>query len=365
MKIAHVDAKTLGGRIKQAREDLDITQEHLANRAGIDRTAVLRIEKGERKVSAVELVSLAEVLATPLAWFVRDPLPMVVSRRSDASPAHEVTALMDRHLELLAGDVAGLLESGVITAVPDRPQWRTPQSHPEAEATASQVRAHLGVGVDPVLGLPEIAERLGLYSCSLGLGEGGADGAMVEVSSNAAVAVIDGDTRIGRRRMSLAHELGHWLFGDPFDSVASDAERMINSFAAHFLAPRAGVNGLWLKHHNDVVRDKAIRVAATFRMSWSAVIFHLRNLNLINEDEYRHLEGRNPKTGEFAKLGLTLDTDELGPPSLSPVLTAAIVAAYIDRRMTAGRAVELLRGALVEDDLPDRREESAEDFASL
>lgn len=361
-----MDAKTLGGRIKQAREDLDITQEHLANGAGIERTALTRIEKGARKVSAVELVGLAEVLATPLAWFVRDPLPMVVSRRSDAGPNHEVTALMDRHLELFAGDVAGLLESGVITTVPVRPQWRTPQSHPEAETTAGQVRAHLGVGADPLLELPGIAERLGLFSCALRLGQSGADGAMVEVSSGAAVAVIDGDTRLGRRRMSLAHELGHWLFGDPFDTDASNAERMINSFAAHFLAPRAGVDGIWRKYRNDAVRDKAIRVAAMFRMSWSAVIFHLRNLNFLVEDEYRALdEGRNPVAGEFAKLGLTLDTDELRPPSLSPALTAAIVEAYIDRKMTAGRAVELLRGALAEDDLPERRKETAEDFASL
>lgn len=140
---------------------------------------------------------------------------------------------------------------------------------------------------------------------------------------------------------------------------------MINSFAAHFLAPRAGVDAIWSKYRNEVVRDKAIRVAATFRMSWSAVIFHLRNLNFISEDGYRTLDGRNPKIGEFAKLGLAFDTDELRPPSLSPGLTAAIVEAYIDRRMTAGRAVELLRGALVEEDLPDRRKETAEDFASL
>ncbi|WP_186626569.1 helix-turn-helix domain-containing protein [Rhodococcus sp. BP22] len=360
-----MDTKTLGGRIKQAREDLNFTQDHLANRAGIDRTALTRIEKGDRKVSAVELVKLADVLATPLAWFVRDPLPMVVSRRSDAGPAHEVTALMDRQLELFAGDVASLLDSGVITAAADRPQWRTPKTHPEAENIARQVRAHLGVGTDPLLGLPGIAERLGLFSCSLGLGEGGADGAMVEVADHVAVAVVDGDTKIGRRRMSLAHELGHWLFGDAFDSGVGDAERMINSFAAHLLAPRAGINRIWREHPGDTVRDKAVRVASTFGMSWSAVIFHLRNLNFIDQDEYRTLEGRNPVNGEFAKLGLTLSTDELRPPSLSPALTAAIMAAYIDRRMTGPRAVELLRDALTEEDLPERREETAEDFASL
>lgn len=364
-KIAHMDTKTLGGRIKLAREDLDFSQDHLAKRAGIDRTALIRIEKGDRKVSAVELVRLADILATPLAWFVRDPLPMVVSRRSDAGPAHKVTAVLDRHLELFAGDVASLLDSGVVTAAAERPRWRTPQSHQEAETTAGQVRTHLGVGTHPMLGLPALAEQLGLLSCSLGLGEQGADGAMVAVSDRVAVAVIDGDTRIGRRRMSLAHELGHWLFGDSFDSGVTDAERMINSFAAHLLAPRAGVDPIWREHRRDTVRDRAIRVASTFGMSWSAVIFHLRNLNFLDQADYLALRERNPVIGEFAKLGLTLSTDELRPPSLSPGLTAAIVAAYIDRRMTGPRAVELLRDGLTEEDLPERREETADDFASL
>ena len=42
--------------------------------------------------------------------------------------------------------------------------------------------------------------------------------------------------------MTLAHELGHWICGDAYDgSTGDDHEKMINAFAIHFLAPRAGV----------------------------------------------------------------------------------------------------------------------------
>lgn len=360
-----MDGKVLGDRIAWARGDLNITQEHLANRVGLERTALSRIEKGDRKVSAVELVKLAAALEVPLAWFVRDPLPAVVSRRTDAGPSHEVTARLDRHLELFSGDVAGLLASGVITPATDKPAWRTPRTHSEAERIAGEVRAHLEVGSGPLLGLAAFAERVGLFSCSLALGDGGADGALVEVASGVAAVVIDGDARPGRRRMSLAHELGHWLFGDPYDLGADDAEKWINSFAAYLLAPRAGVVELWNQHHGDRVRDRTIRIAAAFRMSWSAVILHLRKLGLISEDEFRSLDGRTPPSGEFAKLGITLDTEELKASSLSPGITAAIIEAYVDRRLSAARVVELLRGALEADDLPDQRAESAADYASL
>lgn len=360
-----MDGKVLGERIATIRKSLDLTQDHVANRVGIERTALGRIEKGERKVSAMELVDLAAALDTPLAWFVRDPLPAVVSRRSEAGPTHESTDRLDRALEMFSGDVASLVDTGVIRAVVDRPTWQTPRSHTDCERIASQVRDYLGCNTAPLYELARAAETFGLYSCSLPLGGGGADGALVEVRHGCGAAVIDGDAKLGRRRMSLAHELGHWLFGDAYDAAATDAERMINSFAAYLLAPRQGVTKLWQDHLTDSVRDRTIRVAGRYRLSWSSVILHLRNLNLITDDQYRSLEGRNPVPGEFAKLAIVRDTDELRPPSVSPGMTSAIIDAYIDRRITSARVVELLHGGLSDDELPPQRTETAADYASL
>jgi len=171
-----------------ARKSLDLTQDHLATRVGIERTALGRIEKGERKVSAVELVDLAAALDTPLAWFVRDPLPVVVSRRSEAGPTHESTNRLDRALEIFSGDVASLVTTGVIKAVADRPTWPAPRSHADCERIAGTVRKRLGVGADPLYELAGAAETFGLYSCSLPLGGGGADG-----------GPGGGDTRVCRR----------------------------------------------------------------------------------------------------------------------------------------------------------------------
>jgi hypothetical protein len=99
---------------------------------------------------------------------------------------------------------------------------------------------------------------------------------------------------------------------------------------------------MWNQHLGDSVRDRTVRFAAAFRMPWSAVILHLRNLTLIQrEDEFRSLDGRIP--------------EELKAPSLSPGITAVIIEAYMDRRMPATRVVELLRGGLEADDLPEQR----------
>uniref|UniRef100_UPI0012EDEAF7 helix-turn-helix transcriptional regulator n=1 Tax=Nocardia grenadensis TaxID=931537 RepID=UPI0012EDEAF7 len=44
-----MDGKVLGERIAAARKDRNLTQDHLASRVGIERTALGRIEMGERK----------------------------------------------------------------------------------------------------------------------------------------------------------------------------------------------------------------------------------------------------------------------------------------------------------------------------
>lgn len=88
---------------------------------------------------------------------------------------------------------------------------------------------------------------------------------------------INGDLDSGRRRMTLAHELGHWLCGDAYDAVAgTDSERMIFSFAIHFLAPRSGVVRAWNSRADWSNRDRALAVGAAYHLSWSATVVRPR-----------------------------------------------------------------------------------------
>ena len=55
----------------EERKRAGIIHKVLAERLGIDRTAVTRIETGERRVDIVELQQICEVLGIPLVEFVR------------------------------------------------------------------------------------------------------------------------------------------------------------------------------------------------------------------------------------------------------------------------------------------------------
>jgi hypothetical protein len=152
------------------------------------------------------------------------------------------------------------------------------------------------------------------------------------------------------------------LFGDAYDTQASlDSERMINSFAIHFLAPRAGVTQVWTEHNDWSLRDRALAVGVAYRLSWSATISQLRNIDLISYEDRERLSAIEPRSGDYLRLGLSWK-DELEGPYLSPGFVSACLEGYTSSRLTEARALELLRGLLSTDDLPTADSSSIDAF---
>lgn len=350
-----MDKVVLGQRLSEARDLAGMTQESVAREVGLDRTAIVHLEKGERNLRVPELVKIAQVLGRPLSYFVEPPVPAAVSRRSAPHTAHDSTRALNVEIDQFAADVRGLMEQGLVKPLARDELARVPRSHEEAERTASKFRGEIGVETRPIEDLGRSCEAFGLYTLATSLGESGPDGGCVEVEAKGGavgVAVINGDAAAGRRRMTLAHELGHWLFGDAYDTGASlDSERMINSFAIHFLAPRAGVTRIWSEHLDWSLRDRALAVGVAFRLSWSAAISHLCNLSLISFSQREGLSTSEPRSGDYLRLGLAW-TEELRSPYLSPGFTAACLTGYTSFQLTQSRVLELLRGSLRAEDLP-------------
>jgi transcriptional regulator with XRE-family HTH domain len=57
--MGHLDG--IGARLRELRESRSMTQEHVAERLGVAKSAVSRMEKGERGVAAPELAMLASL----------------------------------------------------------------------------------------------------------------------------------------------------------------------------------------------------------------------------------------------------------------------------------------------------------------
>jgi transcriptional regulator with XRE-family HTH domain len=63
------EARLLRTRLRETREYLNLAQDFVAKQAGLHRSALADIERGERKVDSLELARLARVYRYPVEYF--------------------------------------------------------------------------------------------------------------------------------------------------------------------------------------------------------------------------------------------------------------------------------------------------------
>ncbi|MFF7248502.1 helix-turn-helix domain-containing protein [Embleya sp. NPDC008237] len=351
----------VGARVATARRLVGLSQEQVAEALNVDRSAVAKIEAGRRQLSSLELVRLAERLERPLAWFVTSPPPAVASRRAQQAEQRS-DPVGDLVLEDVSRDVALLVEVKSIRP-PHQPGRYSAFGADDVEAVgtiATSVRDCMRVDRSkPLLALSDAAARIGLYAYSLRLGEGAVDGCYAEVGDGIGVAVINGDRDSGHRRFVLAHEIGHHVLGDAFSTdwggATGEHERAIDALARSILIP-PGISRRWseltLKYEK---RSSAIILGAEYRVSWSLLLFRLRELSLITGSDLRVLDSRSPTRADYLEAGVRVE-EELVAPEVSTGVLQAAIRAYKKHKISAERAVEIARGAVTVDELPARDE---------
>lgn len=97
------DRRSLGARLRAAREYLGLSQDEVSVTVGLTRSAISLIETGQRRVDVLELKRLAEVYQRPIAELTADE--EVDSPRSEA-----VAHLARAASELTEADRAELLQ---------------------------------------------------------------------------------------------------------------------------------------------------------------------------------------------------------------------------------------------------------------
>jgi transcriptional regulator with XRE-family HTH domain len=69
MPKSELDRSVLGERLKQAREYLELSQDEVAKKLDVPRTAISLIESGQRRVDAIELRKFAQLYQRPVSYF--------------------------------------------------------------------------------------------------------------------------------------------------------------------------------------------------------------------------------------------------------------------------------------------------------
>ncbi|KAB8165785.1 helix-turn-helix domain-containing protein [Streptomyces sp. 3MP-14] len=353
----------VGERIAEARLAAGLSQGELAARVGLDRTAVVRVEAGERRVSALELSRLGEALGVPIGHFLSRPPASLVSRRTAleevSDEASRTRYRLDARLEEHARNARWLVDEGFL--VPPALDGLLRRSGAEGAVDpgdlAGRARAVLGVPSGPLGPMADVVERFGLF---LTVVDEPAEGASL-LEDGYGVAVISHRAMPGRRRWTAAHELGHHLLQDAYHSDAGVAagrderERLIDRFAENFLLPSEDVLIGWQQVGNGrSSRLVLLELAATYRLSWSAVINRARHLDLIGPAEAQREKARVPTRGDFLATMGEQPVPDLDLGATGRLWRKAVLRAWEVGAITAPRTIQLLYGALTQDELPTR-----------
>ncbi len=101
-------AKTIGARLRSARQQQGRTLEHVATAAGLSVAFLSRLERGAANASIGNLISLASALRQPLAGLFEDiggETPRYVLRRADESSASWLRSPAGYAWRRLGGDL--------------------------------------------------------------------------------------------------------------------------------------------------------------------------------------------------------------------------------------------------------------------
>ena len=350
-KITHVaqvkDFAELGARIRLFRQGANLDQETLARECAsrgqhLDRTAISRIETGDRRVSALELSVLAEIVGVSFVDLVSAPEPSVLAARK---PIAEESTSQERE-DFLAGveidrawrDLCQLRDYHLIEAVELPFGGHGLATREEARELAQKTRDFLKVGDAPLGSMTDVAAELGLWCRTTQVA---VDGLSFSPEIGLGVALVGQGLDPGRRRATVAHEIGHHISGDTYEtsnhfSSAGQAEEFIEVFAAELLLPSSVLEEL-----RCPTRDDFVRLAAEYRVSWSLIVQSgdtakvdlskvERNTTPVDEDFYRAV-GSKPE-------------EDMVPPGLAKKWVQACVRAVDEDFISRRRAQEMTCG---------------------
>jgi Zn-dependent peptidase ImmA (M78 family)/DNA-binding XRE family transcriptional regulator len=341
--------RDIGARVKRARIEAGYKSEDaFAKALGMSQPTISRLESGARRMGAAELVRIAEMLRRPPEHFLDDETSLVFFRDS-GEPLSAETDVAFRWLEDFAQRLEALrtftpklkLPAPVSIETPVPMNWET------AQAAAAEVRQRLDLGHGPAPDMFAIAERLGCVVVVRDFPE--ADFLAMYVPRPMGMTLINSskNDRTSRQRFTLAHELFHHLFDRArrqvfvdFDLFAQRRDELANVFAAHFLAPREGVEAE-LKRRFGAPRaesaEAAYAIGYFFAISFEAACYHLTNLGFASPQATAKWRQLN-RSELAAKLGVlpeqrqteALPLEQRWPPEFIQRLRFALDARLID-----------------------------------
>jgi len=387
-----MDHISLGNRLRAARERSDLSQQAVADKLGLQRTAITLIEGGQRQVSTIELTQFATLyrrsvaeLLNPNERFAEDYLIVLHRLAPELQNDPQVKLDVETCLELcqLGIEIERTLGRGERQG-PPKFTLAPPKNASEAVAQGFEVaveeRRRLSLGSAPIRNIARCINEQGVWAATSNLRSDMA-GFFMQHPAIGLVTIANVSHKPPRRRFSFAHEYGHALMDRDRDlQVTSTAnsselvEKRANAFAAAFLLPASGVehflaglgkgrstrqqqlvydvasNGRFDVEGREAPNSQTITfqdvalVATNYGVSYEAAVYHLNSLRYIDRGETQALLTKSTLGKQYVDLTGLRSNDRAESSHDGPELRSQIM----HLAMEAYRREEISRGRLLD-----------------
>lgn len=160
----------------------------------------------------------------------------------------------------------------------------------DAEIAAEKFRNDYKLSINqPISDLINVLENLGIIIIQIeNPNERFADfDGLSEFVNNIPIIVLLDDIDGARQRFTVAHELGHLVLDVKNDNLNN--EKLCNMFAGALLMPKDAVIKEFGKSRNKISFYELVAFKKEYKVSMSATIYRLRELNIISEYSFKNI----------------------------------------------------------------------------
>jgi Zn-dependent peptidase ImmA (M78 family)/DNA-binding XRE family transcriptional regulator len=352
----------LGKRLREAREKRGLNQTDAAKIIDASRTTMVAIEKGGRKLNAIELAKLASAYGRDASDFLLDQDHYGTADIQFRAP-EELTAeegFTDEVRQNFITLCQHYFELEKIMGV--SPNYNFPRHyltqhmsiHQAAEVIANKERIRLGLDDKPITHFRDLLENeVGLRVFFLPM-NGKIAGMYFYTDALGGCIAINKQHPVERQRWSLAHEYAHFLI-DRYQTditiyeiriggyvIKSNSEKIADAFAKYFLLPQSSITMRFEELASETGGKLSpaglCTIANDFGVSVEAMVLRLEGERLIATGKYQELKERGFKpTKVREKLGLlpVLERDDIVPLRLKRLAVEAFRTGQIDEGQLA------------------------------
>ena len=320
----------IGDNLKRVRLLKNISLQSAADLLNMSATAVQKYEKGEIIPDSKKLIEFANIYNIKsidlLKSYDRPQMKFTSFRKKKRLKGKNLELLKETILDEVSKNLE-VIQTNKLNFNSIKFKKYSIYSIDDIEKSAINFRNYIKISnIQPISDLLNILENLGIVIIQIKNSNNkfsDFDGLSEIVNGIPIIVLLDDISDGARQRFTIAHELGHLVLNVKNDNL--DEEFVCNMFASALLMPMDAVINEFGTKRNNISFFELVAFKKEYKVSYTAIIYRLRNLKIISEYTYKKLSifinsniGKNdpdkiaPETSyQFKKTVHKLEKDEI------------------------------------------------------